>query len=83
MVKSAEFLKSGSESDSEESKEINPKAIFVKNCFQFGKYAQRNIAEVFKEDEAYCKWYLNNIDDGSKHKIFVKNKLRSLFELSE
>lgn len=76
----ADFIDEYSQESEGEKKPKND-GKFVHGVFQFGKYNGRRIDEVFKEDQTYCQWYLKTIDNGSKHKIYVKNKLRELFEV--
>lgn len=57
-----------------------PQFNYVKGTFSFGKYKDHQIEEVFEEDRKYCEWFLKTMDDGSKHKIYVKQKIRELIE---
>lgn len=74
MVKNSQFVETYSESGSNEEKPYSP------GVFNFGKYKNRKIEEIFEEDKAYCQWYVANVDDSSKHKVYVKTKLNNLFD---
>lgn len=80
MSNACEFLESGSENEVET--EVKPKTpTYSPGTFNWGKYKNRKIEDILKEDESYCKWFLDNVDDGSKHKQYVKCLLSKHFEI--